>query len=74
MRSYVDISIVMQKITFIAYLQGMVVSGMGTAMLVWRLSNRKKDEEDLLLAKFLEQTPAEGGAEILQGRHAGEGK
>ena len=53
MRSYVDMNILMQRVTFIAYLKVLLVAGVGTAMFVWTFSNREKDKRDLLLAKFL---------------------
>mgnify|MGYP006293825001 CR=1 FL=1 len=53
MRSYVDMNILMQRVTFIGYLKALLVAGVGTAMFVWTFSNRKKDKQDLLLAKFL---------------------
>jgi uncharacterized membrane protein YczE len=56
MRSYVDINILMLRVTFIGYLKALLVAGVGTAMFVWTFSNRKKDRQDLLIAKFLTET------------------
>ena len=66
LRSYVDMNILMQRITFIGYLMALLVAGIGTAMFVRTSSNRKQDKQDLLLAKFLERTLSESETESTQ--------
>lgn len=62
MRSYVDMNILLQRVTFIGYFKGLLVAGLGTAVFVWTFSNRKKDKQDLLLANFLTELLNESGS------------
>ena len=53
MKSYVDVKIVLLRTEIFLYLKAFIVAGIGTSMFVWTFSNKKKDQQDLLLAKFL---------------------